>query len=1526
MDTVFKEEQKNLAKIETKIDTVASRYERKADELQAEIADFYCVDYDDRMKKRELLQERAKIIILAEQFRDYQPSPYFARLDLDVADSEESVTYFIGKEGISDGRDKIVVDWRTPVGSCYYAANQREFSINGNNYILALRRSLEIKKGVLVSYRTEYDGEEVSLEGDVIDPFLLTVLNDKRRHNRLTDIIRTIQGNQNEVIRRPREESFVVQGCAGSGKTMILLHRLSYLKFNNRSMSLNGVKIITPNKFFDAHINDLSVELGLTAIERFSVEEYYVSLIKRYSSKIVASAEIQSEKTLSVDLLTDVYSLQYLSESISHYHEYWDNTLRDIEENKLKSYFDNFKINYPDTTIHTVDTFSLLEYGIKKINSAIAELDKKRKSLDSRLFAIGREIDVVQAEYEKVCTNLKSAKEQAIKQIENEIHLLSVKQKEIENRITELRKRCDELQTQRDQLGKEIVNCERLYNLLSSRNNIYPDYDRFVRLDDDWSKVIRTRCSVIITLVVETEKSYKATPIYNFGKRNNLRKKVVELKEQFAGEVIQILSEHLSEIQSKKESLQLSVDSLTDELAKKDELIMSLEKKHQEQLVRLNSLQECSVLFASNELPAFRTSLLPAAYKACESIVSYYEEQRNISNKVMHRLSSFAQTKQNLEVEQQELAKSEFNSEDSSYMMDCYKVLKRLQYSEISKSVMFRDLLNKYRQHNQKYRKINYRHKLYLKLLYCSLYYVRLLKEDNFLNIDEAQDISVAEYRLLRMVLGDKCVFNLYGDINQSVYSYKGIVDWDEVADITSGNIYVLNENYRNTLQVTQFCNKEFSAEVYPIGVSGEPVVEYDTATAVQWILDVKKKNPDYRVAIIHRHGIKAIQELLRTILINQDVSWYSVDEKKLSVLSVEIAKGLEFEAVVAIVDQMSNNEKYISYTRALDSLSVVRDNFSAELDIDDCSENIDDEFADVEETPTEYSAESTQLYAKLAFVLASVVKQLNVKVQDEPTYASSDNTKCLYKTLVTLLSIVKKRNTEENADEQLHKGLKRTEKHLTGQFYSWEILDEITAVKSCDKSFFEYNGSGVPREICWFFDSGSMSRGDSKRISIVFEGKLYTGKIAYELSEHSRMRITWNSVLGDLLSRHKNIDNLKAIFKKTGKDTYRLTIVEKITDVFDVLENQVSETKAFCDSSYSGVSLESGSYQEELFNSSEGSRYFLKEETAMIAEFNLILEERFGSGYQLSLEQQDIILSLYRRRSVACNAPSGSMKSVMLYLLALKEHQTSGKQTLLTAEAHLQENELVLADKLGLKCGIVNSMYEFKSDFKKDKYDIIFVSYEFFKRLENVGSFIDYFSGKVAYWGFDHPAVEQAIWLQLVNCSTALESTMYLMSKDGFEGLNLSDFYRYEVSAKIELNIVKKLTFLREDERLKWLLCNLDELYGQGLIYCNDELTSKTLSKHLRKNKILAEAYIDVANQEKRERVNYLTNSFSCGGLPVLVTTHNIGKNLSNPNIRFVIHYDIPSDEQLYKLHVSQIGKLAKNPVVYDLRIIKNK
>ena len=206
----------------------------------------------------------------------------------------------------------------------------------------------------------------------------------------------------------------------------------------------------------------------------------------------------------------------------------------------------------------------------------------------------------------------------------------------------------------------------------------------------------------------------------------------------------------------------------------------------------------------------------------------------------------------------------------------------------------------------------------------------------------------MSEYRLLKAINGKKCVLNLYGDINQSVYIFKGIQNWEDIRSIAGDKIYVLNENYRNTVQITEYCNKEFDAEVVPIGITGYNVLEMTTAFAVEWIKKIKKQNPSHRTAIIYRYGMKEIQDALHELLKDADVSWSVVDNNKLSVISVETAKGLEFEEVVAIVSQMTNNEKYISFTRALNNLVVVRDSYTAELsDENEAEDTIEAEFTE---------------------------------------------------------------------------------------------------------------------------------------------------------------------------------------------------------------------------------------------------------------------------------------------------------------------------------------------------------------------------------------------------------------------------------------------------------------------------------------------------------------------------------------------------------------------------------------------------
>ena len=114
-------------------------------------------------------------------------------------------------------------------------------------------------------------------------------------------------------------------------------------------------------------------------------------------------------------------------------------------------------------------------------------------------------------------------------------------------------------------------------------------------------------------------------------------------------------------------------------------------------------------------------------------------------------------------------------------------------------------------------------------------------------------------------------------------------------------------------------------------------------------------------------------------------------------------------------------------------------------------------------------------------------------------------------------------------------------EEHKTGKFDSWEIIDETTAVKTCDKSFFEYNGSGVPKEICWFFDAEDLSSGETKAIKVIYNGEEYAGKVANDTTDRRRVRIFWSADLGRLFDTYKNTES-KATFVKKQTGVYEIT------------------------------------------------------------------------------------------------------------------------------------------------------------------------------------------------------------------------------------------------------------------------------------------------------------------------------------------------------------------------------------------------
>ena len=211
-------------------------------------------------------------------FNAIYQEPYYRKFEI-----EGIGVYYIGDDnGQPYGCDDILSSY-SPVAK---QLNDKCYEIetpDKQKHKLLLNRRIEIKNSLLIDVADVYNSK-MGIE-EVTDPFLTQILLDKRNEKSLTSIIKSIQANQNQIMFYNMNESILVQGCAGSGKTMILLHRLKCLMYNNPNYNWNAVKIITPNEEFDKSINDLRYNLQITQIETFTLQKYYLSVIDNYCNQ-----------------------------------------------------------------------------------------------------------------------------------------------------------------------------------------------------------------------------------------------------------------------------------------------------------------------------------------------------------------------------------------------------------------------------------------------------------------------------------------------------------------------------------------------------------------------------------------------------------------------------------------------------------------------------------------------------------------------------------------------------------------------------------------------------------------------------------------------------------------------------------------------------------------------------------------------------------------------------------------------------------------------------------------------------------------------------------------------------------------------------------------------------------------------------------------------------------------------------------------------------------------------------------------
>ncbi|WP_228542281.1 UvrD-helicase domain-containing protein [Nocardia sp. XZ_19_369] len=204
------------------------------------------------------LGERA--VLTRERVKRLLQTPYFGRVDFRTRGEAGARAYYIGVHTFMDPATLriLVHDWRAPVSSLFYDFESGEAFFEapqGTTYgEITAKRQYKIADG-----RLEYMFDSALNIGDDVLQRELSRSADKK----MTNIVATIQREQNAVIRNETAQVLILQGVAGSGKTSIALHRVAFLLYRFKdTLSSDNVMILSPNKVFGDYIASVLPELG----------------------------------------------------------------------------------------------------------------------------------------------------------------------------------------------------------------------------------------------------------------------------------------------------------------------------------------------------------------------------------------------------------------------------------------------------------------------------------------------------------------------------------------------------------------------------------------------------------------------------------------------------------------------------------------------------------------------------------------------------------------------------------------------------------------------------------------------------------------------------------------------------------------------------------------------------------------------------------------------------------------------------------------------------------------------------------------------------------------------------------------------------------------------------------------------------------------------------------------------------------------------------------------------------------------
>ena len=239
-------------------------------ENYTEMDEYGYENYDNQQALLHQVNDNQEKLKMQHRLRKMLEAPFFGRVDFIYDGEEEPEIFYIGIGNFAErtGMLPLIYDWRAPVSGLFYDYDKGPGSYEAPAGLIegeiAAKWQYKVKNGKMI-YAFESD---TKIDDDILKQELGT-----NSDVQLKNIVRTIQKEQNAIIRNTHDRILAIQGAAGSGKTSVALHRIAYLLYHDREhLKSSNVLILSPNSVFSDYISHILPELGEENIQEMSFD------------------------------------------------------------------------------------------------------------------------------------------------------------------------------------------------------------------------------------------------------------------------------------------------------------------------------------------------------------------------------------------------------------------------------------------------------------------------------------------------------------------------------------------------------------------------------------------------------------------------------------------------------------------------------------------------------------------------------------------------------------------------------------------------------------------------------------------------------------------------------------------------------------------------------------------------------------------------------------------------------------------------------------------------------------------------------------------------------------------------------------------------------------------------------------------------------------------------------------------------------------------------------------------------------